>query len=120
MRRDEPLTLQKLFSLAADLGLWTLVVFVLLLFVLGRFAWPKMIEGLKKREDRIRGALEEAHHRGAKTVLLTFNPNAAFNMDHGSFIKIAIPTGPEVVTGSTRLSHSSLGLRAEKSFPLPD
>lgn len=60
LRKDEPPSLQKLFSLYADLGLWTLVVFGLLLFVLSRIAWPKMIEGLKKREDRIRGALDEA------------------------------------------------------------
>lgn len=60
LRKDEPPTLQKLFSLSADLGLWSLVVFGLLLFVLSKFAWPKMIAGLKKREDRIHGALEEA------------------------------------------------------------
>jgi F-type H+-transporting ATPase subunit b len=60
LRKDEPPSLQKLFSLYADLGLWTLVVFGALLFVLSRIAWPKMIEGLKKREDRIRGALDEA------------------------------------------------------------
>jgi len=53
-------SLSKLFSLSADLGLWTLVVFGLLVFVLSRVAWPKMLEGLKKREDRIRGALDEA------------------------------------------------------------
>ncbi len=60
LRKDEQPTLVKLFSLAADLGLWTLVVFGLLLWVLSKIAWPKMIEGLKKREDRIRGALDEA------------------------------------------------------------
>jgi len=49
------------------------------------------------------GALEEAHSMGAKTVLLTFNPNAKFELPGSNFLKIAIPTGPEVVTGSTRL-----------------
>ena len=33
-----------------DLALWSLVVFVLFLFVLKKFAWAPMIEGLDKRE----------------------------------------------------------------------
>jgi F-type H+-transporting ATPase subunit b len=60
MKVKEDLGLRKLFSLAGDLGLWSLVVFLLLLYVLSKMAWPKMIEGLKKREDRIRTAQEEA------------------------------------------------------------
>jgi F-type H+-transporting ATPase subunit b len=49
-----------LFSWTLDLALWTIVVFLLLLFVLGRFAWKPMLEGLQKREDNIRSALDEA------------------------------------------------------------
>jgi F-type H+-transporting ATPase subunit b len=60
LRKDEPPSLQKLFSLSADLGLWSLVVFLALLFVLSKIAWPKMLAGLQNREDRIRGALDEA------------------------------------------------------------
>src|SRR5205085_6615381 len=60
LRLKEDIEITTLFSLATDLGVWSLVVFVLLLFVLSRLAWPKMIQGLQKREDRIRGALEEA------------------------------------------------------------
>jgi F-type H+-transporting ATPase subunit b len=43
-----------------DLAIWTVVVFLLLMFVLSRFAWKPMLEGLQKREDSIRGALAEA------------------------------------------------------------
>jgi F-type H+-transporting ATPase subunit b len=43
-----------------DLAIWTVVVFLVLLFVLGKFAWGPMLAGLKKREDSIRAALEEA------------------------------------------------------------
>lgn len=49
------------------------------------------------------GALEEANARGAKTILLTFNPSSKFTISNSKFLKIAIPTGPEAVTGSTRL-----------------
>ena len=43
-----------------DLGIWTMVVFLLLLFVLGKFAWKPMLEGLEQREEAIHAALEEA------------------------------------------------------------
>jgi N-acetylmuramic acid 6-phosphate etherase len=49
------------------------------------------------------GAVETAHSLGAKTVFLTFNPNSEFEIKSPRFLKISIATGPEVVTGSTRL-----------------
>ena len=49
-----------LFS--GDLGnaVWTSVVFLGLLFVLGKFAWNPVLDGLQAREDFIRNSLEEA------------------------------------------------------------
>jgi len=49
-----------LLELRWDLGLWTLVVFLLLLFILSKVAWKPMLEGLHKREESIRSAVEEA------------------------------------------------------------
>jgi len=49
-----------MFTLALDLGVWTLVVFFLLLFVLKKYAWGPMLEGLSKREQNIRAAIDEA------------------------------------------------------------
>jgi F-type H+-transporting ATPase subunit b len=43
-----------------DLGLYTLIVFGLLLLILNKFAWPHISEGLKKREAAIIGARDEA------------------------------------------------------------
>lgn len=47
---------------AGDLGnaVWTLVVFLGLVFVLGKFAWGPILNTLQQREDFIRNALEEA------------------------------------------------------------
>ncbi len=45
---------------ALDLTIWTIVVFLLLLFVLGKFAWRPMLEGLDARERNIRAAVEDA------------------------------------------------------------
>ena len=47
----------------------------------------------------VRTALIRSRRRGAKTILITCNPLAREPVD----IKIALATGPEVLTGSTRL-----------------
>jgi F-type H+-transporting ATPase subunit b len=43
-----------------DLGIWSLVVFLVLLLLLYKLAWGPMLKGLKKREENIAGALEAA------------------------------------------------------------
>jgi F-type H+-transporting ATPase subunit b len=43
-----------------DLGIYTLVAFGLMLWILNKFAWPKINEGLQKRELSIAGARDEA------------------------------------------------------------
>jgi len=49
-----------IFTWALEEAIWTLAVFILLLIVLRKFAWGPLLEGLKKREDHIRLAVEEA------------------------------------------------------------
>jgi F-type H+-transporting ATPase subunit b len=43
-----------------DLTIWSIVIFVLLFLVLRKFAWGPILEGLRKRESSIEGAIEEA------------------------------------------------------------
>lgn len=47
---------------AGDVGnaLWTLVIFGLVVFVLGKFAWKPILKGLNDREAFIRASLEQA------------------------------------------------------------
>jgi F-type H+-transporting ATPase subunit b len=53
---------EKTFSdLRFDLGVWSLVVFLALFFILKKYAWGPILEGLQKREQTIRGALADAH-----------------------------------------------------------
>lgn len=54
-----------------DMALWTAVVFVLLLLVLGRFAWGPIADGLEKRESRIAGEIQAAEkaNSDAKALL---------------------------------------------------
>jgi F-type H+-transporting ATPase subunit b len=57
LAQDKP---PALLDLRWDLGLWTLIVFLLLFLVLKKMAWKPMLEGLQKREDRINSAIDDA------------------------------------------------------------
>ncbi len=52
----------------------------------------------------VHAALKAAKSRKAKTILLTCNPKTAQGLAH---LRIAFPTGPEVLKGSTRLKAGS-------------
>jgi N-acetylmuramic acid 6-phosphate etherase len=54
------------------------------------------------RTPFVLGALNRSRELGAKTVLLTCNP-ARRKLPHPWDVEIDLPTGPELVTGSTRL-----------------
>jgi F-type H+-transporting ATPase subunit b len=53
-----------------DLSLWTIVVFLILLWVLGKYAWGPMLKGLEAREHTIHSAVEEAHKAREETARL--------------------------------------------------
>lgn len=54
--------IEQMFSLRWDLGLWSIIVFGGLLFILSKTAWPAMLEGLKKREQNIADAIAAAEN----------------------------------------------------------
>ena len=58
LKLDKPVNI---LAIQWDLGLWTLVVFLLLLWILRRSAWQPMLEGLQKREHNIQEAIDEAN-----------------------------------------------------------
>jgi F-type H+-transporting ATPase subunit b len=49
-----------ILSLIPDLMIWTVIVFLGLLYVLKRYAWKPMLDGLQRREQNIHAAMEEA------------------------------------------------------------
>jgi F-type H+-transporting ATPase subunit b len=59
-----------IFKGALDLSIWTIVVFLVLFFVLRKFAWGPMMEGLENREKNIRGELESAQKANADAQAL--------------------------------------------------
>src|SRR5207245_1300946 len=53
-----------------DLGVWSLIIFAILLLVLGKFAWKPMLAGLHEREEKIRSALEQAEKSRQESLAL--------------------------------------------------
>lgn len=51
---------RNILALSWDLGLWTVVVFGLLLFVLRKLAWTPWLDATRRREQNIQQALDEA------------------------------------------------------------
>lgn len=49
-----------LLAISPGLVVWTWVIFLLLLFVLWKWAWPPMLKALEARENRIQEALDQA------------------------------------------------------------
>lgn len=49
-----------LFSLNLGLSLWTIVVFVVVLFILGKYAWGPILGAIDAREKGIQDTVEEA------------------------------------------------------------
>ena len=59
-----------ILALQWELGLWTIVIFVLLYLILRRAAWGPMMEGLQKREQTILTAIEDAQKARAEAQRL--------------------------------------------------
>jgi F-type H+-transporting ATPase subunit b len=55
------------FAIRFDLGLWSIIVFLGLYFLLRKFAWGPILKGLQEREESIRKAAEEAKLARAET-----------------------------------------------------
>jgi F-type H+-transporting ATPase subunit b len=77
-----------IFEPALDLFIWTMVVFLLLLFILSKFAWKPMLEALRKREETIRGAVEEAKHARAETERVRNEFQAEMNKAYAEIPKM--------------------------------
>jgi F-type H+-transporting ATPase subunit b len=65
-----------------DLGIWTIVIFVALLFVLRKFAWGPMLEGLQKREHGIHAAIEESNRARDEAQRLRADMEARITKAH--------------------------------------
>ena len=67
------------YNFRGDLALWTLVVFLVVLAILSKYAWGPIVEGLKKREDAIAGQITEAQRKNdeARQLLAEYEKKLA-------------------------------------------
>ena len=59
-----------MFDINPGLSIWTTVVFFLLVIVLKRYAWKPILQALTEREEKIRGALEQADKARSEAAAL--------------------------------------------------
>jgi F-type H+-transporting ATPase subunit b len=66
-----------------DLSVWTVVVFVLVLAILSKFAWGPIAEGLHKRESEISAQIAEAQRKNdeARQLLAEYEKKLASAQD---------------------------------------
>lgn len=57
-----------LFSINLGLSIWTIVVFLLLVFLLGKFAWGPILAAVDARESGIQASLDEAARMRAEAL----------------------------------------------------
>jgi F-type H+-transporting ATPase subunit b len=72
-----PVLAEGLMSLRPGLAFWTAVTFLLLLVVLGRFAWGPIIRMLDERERTIRDAIDQAKKERAEAERMLAEQTAA-------------------------------------------
>ncbi len=60
----------KLLTPEFGLLLWTLLAFLIVFFILAKFAWPAIIKGLRERENSISSSLETAERVKAEMIQL--------------------------------------------------
>ncbi len=68
-----------LYDINTGLSFWTLVVFGILVFILGKYAWGPILAAVDAREKGIQAALDEAAERNqeAETLLEKYKENLA-------------------------------------------
>ena len=59
-----------LYDINTGLSTWTLIVFGVLLFLLGRFAWAPILGAVEAREAGIQSAIDEAKRQNAEAARL--------------------------------------------------
>ncbi len=71
--------LNPIFPFDFGLSFWTLIVFFIALWVLSKYAWKPIPEGLQKREDHIAGQIAEAQQKNdeARRLLADYEKKLA-------------------------------------------
>lgn len=92
-----------LLSPNPGLVLWMIIVFSLLVFLLRKFAWKPIIEGLREREGEIEGALRMAEETRAEMAKLKADNDkllAEARLERDAIIKEAKDASTRIIAES--------------------
>ena len=93
----------QLLTPAFGLLIWTLVAFLIVFFILKKFAWPAIVGGLKKREESIAESLATADKVKAEMALMK-NENEALlttaREERAQLLKEARETKDKIISDS--------------------
>ena len=83
--------------------IWTLLAFIIVLFILGKYAWPAIVKGLKQREQSIADSLATAEKVKAEMAQLK-NENEALlaraREERALLLKEARETKDKIINGA--------------------
>ena len=100
-----------LVQLDPGLFVWTILTFLLLLFVLAKFAWKPLLKMLKDREELIRSSLEDAEKAKKKLERLNAEGQAIINQARSEAQSIL----SEGKTAAAKLKDETLDVAKEQA-----
>jgi F-type H+-transporting ATPase subunit b len=122
----------QLLTPALGLIIWTLLAFLIVYFILKKFAWPAIVGGLKKREESITESLATAEKVKAEMAQLK-NENEALlakaREERGLLLKEARETKDKIINESKEqakieankiISEAQVAINAQKMAALTE
>jgi len=112
------------FDINPGVSIWTLVVFLLLLFILAKTAWPAILKAVEERERRIQAQLDAAAKANAEAqrVLAVYQQQVAAAREEGQAIVAAARQAGErlreELVGKGRAEQEELLVRARREIGL--
>ncbi len=86
---------------------WMTLAFSLVLFILGKFAWPAILKGLKEREQSIQEALDSAKEAQEQMKRL--------KLDNDKLLKEAMEERDIILTEARKIKDKIIGEAKEKA-----
>ena len=110
------------FAITPGVSIWTLVVFLILLVVLAKTAWPAILKAVEEREKKIQAQIEQAQkaNQEAQRVLAEYQPKlAAARGEAQELLAAGRQAGEklrEEIVARARAEHEELIARARREI----
>jgi F-type H+-transporting ATPase subunit b len=97
----------QLINPGIGLVFWMTVAFLIVLFILGKFAWPAILKGLKEREQSIQEALDAAKEAQEQMKRL--------KMDNDKMLKEAMEERDAILAEARKMKDKLISEAKEKA-----